>query len=57
VTKEPAGFQPPSFVSSALFTFGTQIAVAVLSLVNVLIVARALGPTGRGQIALLTTIA
>ncbi len=57
MTKRPADFQPPSFVSSALFTFGTQIAVAMLSLVNVLIVARALGPTGRGQIALLTTIA
>ncbi len=57
MTKKSAAFEPPSFVSSALFTFGTQLAVAVLSLVNVLIVARALGPTGRGQIAFLTTIA
>jgi O-antigen/teichoic acid export membrane protein len=38
-------------------TYGTNIAVAMLSLVNVLIVARTLGPTGRGEVALLTTIA
>lgn len=53
---EEAVLRPPSLLSSAAFTFGTQVAVALLSLVNVLIVARALGPAGRGQVALLTTI-
>ncbi len=46
----------PSFLSSAALTWGTNIAVAILALVNVLIVARTLGPTGRGQVAFLTTI-
>jgi O-antigen/teichoic acid export membrane protein len=49
--------QRPSFVSSALVTYGTNIAVALLSLVNVLIIARVLGPTGRGGVAFLTTVA
>ena len=48
--------QRPSIVSSTLLTFGTQLGIAALSLVNVLIVARALGPDGRGQIAFLTTL-
>jgi len=52
-----ADFRPSSFLASALFTLGTQIAVAGLSLVNVVIVARTLGPAGRGQVALLMTIA
>jgi len=47
----------PSFVSSLLLTYGTNIAVAVLALINVLIISRALGPSGRGEYALLTTIA
>lgn len=47
----------PSLASSALMTFSTQIAAAALSLVNVLIVARALGPEGRGDVAYLSTIA
>jgi len=47
----------PSLLASALATFGTQLLVAVLSLVNVLIVARALGPVGRGDIAFLTVMA
>lgn len=38
-------------------TYGAQVAVALLSLVNVLIVARALGVTGRGEVAFLTAIA
>ena len=46
----------PSAVSSLVITYGTNVAVAVLSLVNVLVVARALGPSGRGDVALLTTI-
>jgi len=47
----------PGFLSSAAQTFGSQIAVAVISLGNALIVARALGPTGRGDVVFLTTIA
>ena len=38
----------PDFLSSALQTYAAQVAVAVLSLGNALLVARALGPTGRG---------
>jgi len=46
----------PSTSSSLIISYGTNVAVAVLSLVNVLVVARALGPSGRGDVALLTTI-
>jgi O-antigen/teichoic acid export membrane protein len=46
----------PAFASAAVSTFGTQLAVAVLSFASVLVVARALGPAGRGEVALLTTI-
>jgi O-antigen/teichoic acid export membrane protein len=49
--------QRPSLAFSTLTTLGTSLAVAVLSLVNVLIIARALGPVGRGDVAFLTTIA
>ena len=45
-----------SFVRIAGLTYGTNLAVAILSLLNVIITARSLGPTGRGEIALLTTI-
>lgn len=45
-----------SFASSALFTWVTQVAIGFLSLVNVLIVSRALGATGRGEFAFLTTV-
>jgi O-antigen/teichoic acid export membrane protein len=48
---------PRSFASAAVSTYGTNVAVAALSLVNVLIVARGLGPSGRGSVAFLTTIA
>lgn len=51
------GRRPPRFANAAIATFATQFAVAVLSFVSVLVVARALGPAGRGEIALLTTIA
>jgi O-antigen/teichoic acid export membrane protein len=47
----------PSTLASAAFAYSTQVAVAVLSLGNVLIVARALGPTGRGDVVFLITIA
>lgn len=41
----------------ALVTFGTNAAAVSLSLLNVLIVARALGAVGRGEIVLLMTVA
>ncbi len=47
----------PSAFHSAAFAYSTQIAIAVLSLCNVLIVARALGPSGRGDVVFLITIA
>jgi O-antigen/teichoic acid export membrane protein len=43
--------------ASVLSTFGANIGIAVLSFVSVLIVARSLGPAGRGQVAFLTTAA
>ena len=46
----------PRFAASAATTYGTSLLVAVVSLVNVLITARYLGATGRGEIALLITI-
>jgi O-antigen/teichoic acid export membrane protein len=46
----------PGFASSALLTWGTNVAGAVLALGTVLIVARELGADGRGQVALLTAI-
>src|SRR5215210_6617534 len=48
---------PPRFASAALTTYGTRLAVAVLSFGSILIVARSLGPEGRGEVALLTAIA
>ncbi len=47
----------PSTLAAAAFAYSTQVGVAALSLVNVLIVARALGPTGRGDVVFLITIA
>jgi O-antigen/teichoic acid export membrane protein len=47
----------PSLMASAVQTYGTNLAVATLSLVNVLVVARALGATGRGDVAFLITVA
>jgi len=54
----PAPMPPrPSFLRSAAATFATNVAVAVLSFVSVLITARILGVSGRGSVAFLTTIA
>jgi O-antigen/teichoic acid export membrane protein len=47
----------PSFVLATAMTYGTQLLVAVLSLGNVLVISWALGAEGRGNVALLTTIA
>lgn len=51
------GASRPSFARSAASTFLTNVAVAILSFASVLITARSLGATGRGDVALLTTIA
>jgi O-antigen/teichoic acid export membrane protein len=53
----PAPERRSTFLASAVATYATTIAVAVLSLVNVLIVARALHAVGRGEVAFLTTVA
>lgn len=54
---EPLPSHRSSFFSSAVSTWATQLAVGFLSLGNVLVVARGLGATGRGQVAFLTTVA
>jgi O-antigen/teichoic acid export membrane protein len=48
--------QERSFVRSVGGVLGTNFGVAALSLLNVVVVARALGPTGRGDVAFLTTV-
>jgi O-antigen/teichoic acid export membrane protein len=45
-----------SAFTSAVFTYSTQVAIAALSLLNVLVVARALGPSGRGDVVFLITV-
>ena len=45
-----------SFVRSAALTYATNLIVAALSLVNVLIISRSLGPEGRGDFAFLVTV-
>jgi O-antigen/teichoic acid export membrane protein len=61
VGSNPAGHESErtrgSFFVSAVLTYGTNLTVAVLSLVNVLVVSRVLGPSGRGSVAFLTAIA
>lgn len=47
----------PRFAVSASTTYATSVAVAIVSLINVLITARYLGPTGRGEVAFVTSIA
>lgn len=47
----------PSLLSSSILTYGSLVVAAALSLVNVFVVARALGPVGRGEVAFLTTMA
>jgi O-antigen/teichoic acid export membrane protein len=53
----PARSRPRSLLPAVLGTYGTNAGASALSLVNVLIIARALGPSGRGQVALLIAIA
>jgi O-antigen/teichoic acid export membrane protein len=51
----PAG-PPKSLRGRTLGTFGANLAAAVLSLANVLIVARTLGASGRGEVAFLIAV-
>lgn len=46
----------PDATRSALLMFGTSLTVSALSLVNVLVTSRALGVSGRGQVAFLLTV-
>jgi O-antigen/teichoic acid export membrane protein len=55
-TDEAKGARP-SFTASTLQTWGTNVGGAFLGLFNVLIVSRVLGPSGRGDFALLAAIA
>lgn len=52
---EPGGRS--GFLTHAVATFGTYVSAAFLSLVNLFIVARELGPGGRGDIVFLVTVA
>ena len=45
-----------SAVAAAILTYGTNLAVSVLSLVNVLVVSRVLGADARGEVAFLITV-
>jgi O-antigen/teichoic acid export membrane protein len=49
--------QRRSFASAVVETFSANVVVSALSLVNVVVTARALGPAGRGEVAFLTTMA
>jgi O-antigen/teichoic acid export membrane protein len=53
---KPPG-RPATLMRAAAATYAANATVALLSLVNVLVVARALGPTGRGEIAFLIAVA
>lgn len=58
-TSPADGADPPGrekFARHAAATYGTNLLVAGLSLANVLIISRALGPEGRGDVAFLTAI-
>ena len=49
--------QRTSAASATVITYGTNLTAAVLSLANVLIVSRALGPEGRGDVVFLAAMA
>src|SRR5918995_4835166 len=55
--EQPSPPPRPPFLRSAVTTYATNIAVAVLSFGSVLITARVLGASGRGSVAFLTTVA
>ena len=48
-TEEQAATRRPAMAHSAFWTYGTNVGVAALSFVTVLITARALGVAGRGR--------
>jgi O-antigen/teichoic acid export membrane protein len=54
---EESSRRPPRFAAAAATTYGTQLFAAALSFFSVLIVSRALGPSGRGDVAFLITVA
>lgn len=54
-TPEP-GQRPTSLRGHAVATFGTNAGAALLSLINVLIIARSLGASGRGEVAFLIAV-
>jgi O-antigen/teichoic acid export membrane protein len=56
-SNDPRPSRAGSFASAALLTYGTNLAVAFFSLLNVLIVSRVLGPAGRGDVVFVTAIA
>jgi O-antigen/teichoic acid export membrane protein len=57
VEPAPPGVRRRSLAKDAVLTYGTNVAIAVLSLANVLVISRTLGPDGRGEVAFLTAIA
>jgi O-antigen/teichoic acid export membrane protein len=60
MAREPCDSLPPkrrSPIVNVVATYGTNVAGAVLGLVNVLIVSRVLGPEGRGNVAFVLTMA
>jgi O-antigen/teichoic acid export membrane protein len=56
-SRNPKASARPSFTSAAVQTYGSNLAFAFLSFLNALIVSRALGPVGRGDVVFLTAIA
>lgn len=54
--RPPVGAHSRSFARAAALTYGTNLTAAALSLGNVLIISRALGPSGRGDVAFLITV-
>ncbi|HEX6713040.1 MAG TPA: oligosaccharide flippase family protein, partial [Thermoleophilaceae bacterium] len=51
-----AAERPASLTHAAAGTYAANAAVALLSLVNVLVIARTLGPVGRGEVAFLIAV-
>lgn len=48
--------RPASLVRAAVSTFGTNAAAVGCALLNVLVIARALGPSGRGEVAFIIVV-
>jgi O-antigen/teichoic acid export membrane protein len=51
-----SGERPASLTHAAAGTYAANAGVALLSLVNVLVIARTLGPVGRGEVAFLIAV-